>query len=590
MKKILFPLFLLVLLASCSKDDLPDPTEPTKPTVEDRKQSFHCSIHNLTYRFPEYVQDQYKTLKMPCPQCNADSAALFLTNNSLKQWEILCPIDSTWTIFQKEYLAVKTARWFPAYTYQDVMRYKIESIDAIKSYNSQTIFTNYFHDYFCKVCLFKVLDSAITQKTDSINTWHNTINGIVGFSFSTYPTKTGLPPDRRARAQQVLDSIEAIMPSLNVDYKKEYNSINQFVGTFNYARQQYLYCKKTGTTQGSYSTRDIVRSKICADAYISDTVVINIGGGPDYKTNGTGTIVDLFKPKDSNYSVQNNSSKMPGKGTANLSHGITLKQTKTRKSRTTGETQYQFSTYFTPSNIDLMPAQYLPRKYNTYTTSEFVIYHPQKGNQLYANGTMYTWNFIDLAKKIGGYDKKYPYNMVPVYYAELLSDVGVLEIRKVVEWCKARGKKMVIMGSSWGGAMIFDYIRYYGTSDFDQVIIADQNPNMQASIVEAEMEDYVYGGEALKFGTDPSYKEVNLNNCVIATDVYRRMEWLAGKNLSNVTFYCATTDTNVGMIPASDIATLKSLGAKVYVFPAPITHGVFHDYRAWYRYITPTLQ
>ena len=332
---------------------------------------------------------------------------------------------------------------------------------------------------------------------------------------------------------------------------------------------------------GSYVSQDIARKKICADTYISDTVIINIGGGPDYRLDGSGVTIPLFKTKSTTNTIQSVKS-LQTSGRKSLTHAA-----KAKTSRSKVDAQYQLSTDFTPGNIDFLPSQYLPRKYNTYTTSEFIIFHPQKGNQL-TNGKYGTWNFIDLAKTVGGYDKQFPYNISSVYNAEVLNDVGTMEIRKVVEWCKARGKHMVLMGSSWGGAMIFNYLLYYPTTDFDKIIIADQNPNMQASIVEKEIEDFIYGGEALKYGIDPTYKEINKNMCVISSDIYRRMNWLKNKDLSNTTFYYGIQDDNVGNIPTEDIATLKGQGATIYRFPAPLGHGVFHDSRAWYRYLTPT--
>ena len=193
-----------------------------------------------------------------------------------------------------------------------------------------------------------------------------------------------------------------------------------------------------------------------------------------------------------------------------------------------------------------------------------------------------------MAKSVGGWNTQFPNNIVSTYTAEVANDLGTMEIRTVVEWCKARGKHMVLMGTSWGGAMIFNYLLYYPSTDFDKIIIADQNPNMPSNLLEGYMENYIYGKTALQYGTDPTYKQINVNMCLITADTYRRMEWLKKQNLSNTTFYFSSSDTNVGPIPTEDISTLKSLGAKVWSFGNPIVHGVFHDYRAWYRYTTPT--
>lgn len=582
----------MLLLTACEPEE--PINSPTPPVVE-RKLSFHCDIHNLTYRFEQYTDDKYKDLVMPCPVCNPDSAKAFMNKNNLTDIQLLCPIDSTWTTidfhatYTKVYdFAFKTKRipFVPIIpTTNNLGSFTVSDLTIMSGYNLPTIWLGYppiykFDSCWCMACINKALTTAIKYKNDSITTFHSFINGIVGINFTTYPVNTGVPPDRRVRATQILDSIEAIMPNLNSDYKKEYNSINCFVGYFNGYRQDYLYCKKTGTPMGSYVTKDIAFSKVCADEYIGDTVVINIGGGPDYSLDGTGVTIPLFKVKSTN-TIQS------VKALQTSIHPNLVHSGKSKSSRSKADAQYQLTTDFMPGNVDLFPSQYLPRKYNTYTTSEFIIFQPQKGNQMNSNGVFGTWNFVDLAKTVGGYNQPFPYNISNVYNAEVMNDIGTMEIRKVVEWCKARGKHMVLMGSSWGGAMIFNYLMYYPSTDFDQIVIADQNPNMQATIVAQEMEDYIYGA-ALTYGTDPNYKEINKNMCVISSDIYRRMDWLKNKNLSNTTFFYGINDDNVGNIPDNDISTLKGQGATIYRFPAPIGHGVFHDYRAWYRYLTPT--
>lgn len=581
MKKILFILFTSILfLSSCGGDDV-------IPVPSARKMYFHCNIHNLTYRFMEYVDDKYKALVMPCPICNYDSAMAFMKKNEFYSIQLVCPIDSSLSTFyinsdDKNFLIRQKIPFSPVIPLvEDFKRISLDDL-TVSILNKKNKDYIHFPDCWCEACYSKVRHAAIKTKQDSIITYHSFINGVAGITFSSYPINTELPPDRRARAIQILDSIEAIMPNLDTFYKNEYSSINRFVGGFNVNRQRYIYSQKTGTPIDSYVSEDIAYRKVCADAYISDTVVINIGGGPDYMYDGSGITIPLYKTKSSTNTIQSVKS-LQSSGHKSLTHAGRAKV-----SRSKTDAQYQLSTDFTPGNIDFFPSQYLPRKYNTYTTSVFTIFHPQKGNQLYPSGKMYTWNFVDLAKSVGGYDKQFPYNISSVYNAEVLNDVGTMEIRKVVEWCKARGKHMVLMGSSWGGAMIFNYLLYYPTTDFDKIIIADQNPNMQEEIVKKEFEDFIYGGEALKYGADPNYKEINKNMCVISSDIYRRMSWLKNKDLSNTTFYYGIQDDNVGNIPDNDIATLKGQGATIYRFPAPLGHGVFHDYRAWYRYLTPT--
>ena len=572
---------LIAVLSSCSKGDItPDTPIPPVPTV-DRKLSFHCNIHNLNYRFSEYTDDKYKALVMACPICKVDSATAFMTKNQFSTIQLLCPVDSTWNNFiintsDKNYLLRDKKPFVSIANYDG---FKTYTVDQLKIFALNKDFTR-FPDCWCQTCYTKARLAAIKTKEDSIQAFRTNINNIIGMKFTNYPVNTGVPPDRRTRATQILDSIESILPRIEPYYNKSYSTINGFVGWFSRSRQDYIYSRKTKQAQGTYLPSD-TKFKVCSDEFISDTIVINIGGGPDYMYSGLGTEIDLYKPKSSN-SIQSIKRQKIG-----YNYLYNTGKSRILKSRSRVNGQYQLSSDFAPGNVDLFPSQYLQRKYNTYTTSVFNIFHPQKGNQLYPDGSMYTWNFIDMSKSVGGWNQQFPNNIVSAYTAEVANDLGTMEIRKVVEWCKARRKHIVLMGSSWGGAMIMNYLLYYSSADFDQIIIADQNPNMPANLLENYMEEYIYGKTALQYGTDPSYKQINLNMCLITADTYRRMEWLKKQDLSNTTFYYSTTDSSVGPISAEDISTLKVLGAKVWAFGSPIPHGVFHDYRAWYRYVIP---
>src|SRR5665647_2188574 len=384
MKKFSVVLFILIsTLYSCGGDDFfSDPQIPSKASVSSlmqQKLAFHCNIHNLTYGFTKQTDDKYKVLNMPCPICKYDSAIIFMKKNELTYIQLLCPIDSTWTSFaittdDKLFLLRDKKPFNPIIPL--IGDFKGISLDQLSTdiKNNQNKDYTHFPDCWCDSCFKKVRLAAIKVKQDSITTFHNSINSITGLTFTTYPINTGLPPDRRARAIQILDSIESIMPALNSDYKKQYSTINNFIGYFNGYRQDYLYCNKTGTPMGSYVTKDIYMSKVFSDEYISDTIIINIGGGPDYRLDGSGVTIPLFKTKSTTNTIQSVKS-LQSSGRKSLTHAA-----KSKVRRSNVESQYQLLNDFTPGNIDFLPSQYLPRKYNTYTTSEFIIFHPQKGN------------------------------------------------------------------------------------------------------------------------------------------------------------------------------------------------------------------
>lgn len=581
----LFPIALVALVAlmsGCSKEDIiPTPDVPVTP-VQPRKLYFHCDKHNLSYRFNKYVQDEYKDFVMPCPVCETEKMTAFMSSNKFYEYQMLCPIDSTWSNFDsssthesnsKDFVSRKREPFFPIVPTLDSFKGISLSDLKVEALNKENKNYHICPDCWCDSCYSHARTLAIKQKQDSIVTYHAMINKIIGVDKQPYPINEGVPVDRRVRASQILDSIEAIMPKLDWFYKKEYNTLDRFVGSFNIAKQSYIYCKRTGTPMGSWVTRDVLL-QTKKDEYIGDTVVITIGGGPDFQQGG-GMTIPLYKAKASTKArTRSISSGFQRYGSPTITQAGVVNDT-------------QLLDDFSPEKVDLFPDEYLPRRYNTPTTAFFGISHPQKGNELYSDNTMgWTWSYVDMAASVGGFDTKFPHNIVSVETAELINDIGVMQIRKVVEWCKARHKVMAIMGTSWGGAMIMRYLLYYPASDFDYIFIADQNPNIQKELVERDMEFWVYQAQT-KYGMG-TYKEINKNMCVLATSPYRRLNWLKKQNLSNTVFYYVDGDDTLGGIPTEDIATLKGLGAKVYQFPHSVAHGAFHKDNVWYRQIVPT--
>jgi hypothetical protein len=562
----------LLLLASCQGSDTPlDPTPTPPDPVPSNVTRFHCAKHNLTYEYVSSSGAVIKNAQMPCPVCDPTAYSTWMTTHALSVCGMQCPVDSTWTFFSQydritDYITRDHTPFVPIAPGDDVLRFQTMGNITVNSPKNSKIAP----DCWCDSCWRKSCAKIYKEKKDSLDLIHNTINFKTGIDKHPFPINNGVPADMRVRARQILDSIEAIMPKLDWRYKKEYNELDKFVGGFNAAKQHYLYCKKSGTTMGSWVSKDTY-SKVNKGEYISDTVVINIGGGPDYKIGG-GNSIDLYKAKTS---------------------------TKTRSSRssTNVKSRYlvqgvqeaaevQLSAAFSPDKVDFLADEYFPRKYNTATTSEFIIYHPQKGNEYYSNNTLGgNWAFVNFGATVGGWNNKFPNNIVSVETADLCNAIGVEEIRKVVEWCKARHKVITIMGTSWGGAMIMQYLLYYPASDFDYIFISDQNPNIPQRIIESDYDNWIYNNTT--YGTN-GINEVNPNLCVLSTSPYRRLNWLKNQNLSNTVFYYVDNDGTLGGIPTEDIATLKGLGASVYKFPESVAHGAFHKDNVWYRQVVPT--
>ena len=597
MKTIIITILTITISISACKDDIKPTTPITPPLIDnpltpaaDRKMCFHCDIHNLSYRYTQYILLKNRKFSMSCPVCDLNKSVEFMQQHEFtNEIQLLCPIDSTWSsiyIFdggiEKNFLLRKRIPFTPIVPAMDSLR-KLNLNDMkVAILNKENKNYKYFPYCWCDACYSKVRLETIKFKEDSIITIRQLMNHIIGIDKQPYPINEGVPIDRRIRAKAILDSIEAIMPQLDRFYNKNYSSINWFVGGFYCDRQRYIYSQKEGTPIDSWVDEDVAYSQISKEKYISDTVVITIGGGPDYWIGG-GTPIPLFKSKTRLYTPKK--TKEHPIGFPNLSQGqVEVK----RKSISKINGQSQFTSEFSPDKVDFMPNEYFPRKYNTPSTSVFIIHHPQKGNQFNSdNITRGTWPFVDMGKSQGGWDKKFPNNIVSVETAELINDIGVMQIRNVVEWCKTRNKKVVILGTSWGGAMIMRYLLYYPASDFDFILIADQNPNIQKEIVEKDYENWIYNTAKDSYGST-NYLELNKNMCVLASSPYRRLNWLKNQNLSNAVFYSVDKDDVLGGIPSEDILTLKSLGAKVYQFPNSVGHGVFHKDNVWTRKIVPT--
>ena len=221
-----FVIFVIVaLLSSCTSEDIPIiPTPPVVPAA-DRNLSFHCSIHNLNYRFAQYTDDTYKGLKMPCPICKFDSANAFMAKNGFMTIQLLCPIDSTWTNFNlnttdKNFLLRDKKPFYPIIPTPD--SFKGFTIDALNTIILSNVNKDLIHfpDCWCEAYSKKAHFAAIKFKQDSIVAFKNSINGIIGMTFTSYPVNTGVPPDRRIRAMAILDSIERILPNIERFYNR----------------------------------------------------------------------------------------------------------------------------------------------------------------------------------------------------------------------------------------------------------------------------------------------------------------------------------------------------------------------------------
>ncbi len=150
-----------------------------------------------------------------------------------------------------------------------------------------------------------------------------------------------------------------------------------------------------------------------------------------------------------------------------------------------------------------------------------------------------------------------------------LESVGYVD--KVAKYFKKQGKKVYIMGMSYGAFVTEQFIATYGVDAVDGYLIAVGRLNIEKSTWETFAKgnyvNYVYNKQGV-MSTKPLDKKLsvpmqNMSKLASGLGYHRYMTELKGVDLSSVIYVYGGRDNEVGRLTKAEVAFLKKGGAKV---------------------------
>ena len=166
------------------------------------------------------------------------------------------------------------------------------------------------------------------------------------------------------------------------------------------------------------------------------------------------------------------------------------------------------------------------------------------------------------------------------------ADVESVQIAAdVVDHFRGSGKRVVVLGISFGAALVQDLLARQGNVADEYVIIAGRLDSPEEAwqlFSEGRAAEFIGGTEVVEvpiertgFGTGTAPGERNMARLVAGFDFNRYTELLADIDLSNVTYGYGDMDEYVGRLTENEIAFLEAAGAQVVSDPGGHVDAIF---------------
>ncbi len=329
----------------------------------------------------------------------------------------------------------------------------------------------------------------------------------------------GVPQDQRVKARQhiqaVRDSMLAKGYPHDYAYWGWYSVWQEIALCYPDDYRTYEQAKLKGF-QGDYLSFINGIGKDHAYDFLSDTVVIYMGGGPDYGL-GTERPMVLYHAKHKDSAINWN---------------------------------YDDYDYIPISNT------VLDRKYNLTHTSIIQVPHATAGNIQYYSFAGFSIRFFDFYQAGNRGELPWPYNQASYEELGLVNDIGVELIRYTVEKLKSMHKTIVYWGGSWGALTMARYLLYYPIEDFAQVNLIGFNPNVPKEIIRRDRSF---------FDSNIGYEQgiVEIGSETYEMLRWRMLPWLTRQNLDRLRIITGGDDERLGFPKPNEIDSLTAQGATV---------------------------
>lgn len=169
--------------------------------------------------------------------------------------------------------------------------------------------------------------------------------------------------------------------------------------------------------------------------------------------------------------------------------------------------------------------------------------------------------------------------------AKAANEESVQIAADVVDHFRASGKRVVVLGISFGAALVQDLLATQGNVADEYVIIAGRLDSPEEAwklFSEGRAAEFIDGTEVVEvpleqtgFGTGSPIGERNMARLVAGFDFNRYTELLAGVDLSNMTYGYAEMDEYVGSLNEDEIAFLEEAGAEIVSNPGGHVDAIF---------------
>ncbi len=341
----------------------------------------------------------------------------------------------------------------------------------------------------------------------------------------------GEPVDRRVEARQHIEVVRQKLRALGWihDYNDPGNpyTVREIALLYPERYRLYANARRMGVTGGERFQEFFNRILLYGIyPYLSDTVTIYIGGGPDY-TDGIDHDMCLWQ---------------------DVYKGID------------GWTPEYDSSVYIPTSRWLMD-----RPFNQSHTSIIQVPHSTAG-LLQWPGTRgnCTIQFFDFTTACGNFQADWPENILSYEDAGLVNDIGVELLRYTVELLQQQGKTIAFYGTSWGAYVMARYLLYYPIEDFERVVLAAFNPNNckeQVEIDRYNINKFLETGRA------------QLGQELYEMCRWRMLPWLTKQDLSRLRLLMGREDKVVGFPTDEELKALTDAGATVIELPG-LAHGI----------------
>ncbi len=169
--------------------------------------------------------------------------------------------------------------------------------------------------------------------------------------------------------------------------------------------------------------------------------------------------------------------------------------------------------------------------------------------------------------------------------AKAADDESVQIAADVVDHFRTGGKRVVVLGISFGAALVQDLLATQGNVADAYVIIVGRLESPEEAwrpFSEGRTVEFIDGTEVVEvpieqygFGTGTAAGERNMARLVAGFDYNRYTDLLADVDLSNVTYGYAEMDEYVGRLTENEIAFLVTAGAEVVSDPGGHVDAIF---------------